>query len=285
MSLREEMAQKELEKKKRVIKVLYVFIIIGVLICPFNIIFGLAIVIPLGMIVIANSMAKDIKHESQDFNGKILNEMAPKILKEILPDAERFTTEGIAKEEYIISEFVESCDKYLSQDKIITPLVLDGNKVNEIELYDVSHEVTDGAEDAFYGIYARVSLPKDIRTKIKVSSEGKYADGNIFKYEMDNKAFEGVFDVMAMNKKTVVEVLTNDIMNFMLETYNKYGYRIEVNILRNTMHARVIGKPEIIQVSYGSEIDRIAVDNHYNIMKELNELMHRLYANIVKLEI
>ncbi|MBR6689606.1 MAG: DUF3137 domain-containing protein [Clostridia bacterium] len=285
MSIREEMARQEVEKKKRILKLLYAFIGIGVIICFFNILIGLLIVIPLVILIVAAQTAKDIKHESQDFYGKILNEMAPKILKEVLPDAERFPEEGITKEEYILSEFVESCDKYASRDKIITPLILDGNKVNEIELYDLSHEITDGADDKFYGIYAKISLPKDIRTKIKISSEGKYADGNIFKYEMDNKTFENVFDVMAMNKKTVVDILTDDIMNFMLEIYNKYNYRVEVNILRNMMHVRVIGKPEIIQASYGSEIDRIAVDNHYNIMKEVNELIHRFYANISKLEI
>lgn len=285
MSLREEMARKEQEKKKRIVKVLYIFIALGALVCFFNLIIGMAIVIPLVILVVAGQTAKDIKHETQDFNGKILNEIAPKILKEVLPEAERFPEEGIAKEEYILSEFVESCEQYNSQDKIITPMNLNGNKVEDIEIYDLSHEITDGANDSFYGIYARVRLPKDIRTKIKISSEGKYADGNIFKYEMDNKAFENVFDVMAMNKKTVVDVLTDDIMNYMLDVYNRYNYRVEVNILRNMMHVRVIGKPEIIQVSYGSEIDRIAVDNHYNIMKEVNELMHKLYTNIASLEI
>ena len=77
----------------------------------------------------------------------------------------------------------------------------------------------------------------------------------------------------------------NDIMDFMLEIYNKYNYRVEVNILRNMMYLRVVAKPEIIQASYGSEIDRIAVDNHYHIMDETTDLVHRLYANIVKVEI
>ncbi len=285
MSIREEMARQELEKKKKLLKLLYAFIAVGVVVCFFNLIIGMVIVIPLVILIVANQTAKDIEHESQDFNGKILNEMAPKILKEILPEAERYTDEGIAKEEYILSEFVDSCDKYNSQDKIVVPLNINEEKVNEIELYEVSHEITDGADDKFYGIYGKVVLPKDIRTKIKISSEGKYADGNIFKYEMNNKIFENVFDVMAMNKKTVVEVLTDDVMNFMLEIYDKYKYRVEVNILRNIMHVRVIGKPEIIQVSYGSEIDRIAVDNHYNIMKELTELMQKIYSNILKLEI
>lgn len=285
MSIREEMARQELEKKKRLVKLLYVFIAIGAVVCFFNLIIGMVIVIPLVILIVANQTAKDIEHESQDFNGKIINEMSPKILKEILPEAERYTAEGIAKEEYLLSEFVDSCDKYNSQDKIVLPLNVNGEKVNEIELYEVSHEITDGADDSFFGIYGKIALPKDIRTKIKISSEGKYADGNIFKYEMNNKVFENVFDVMAMNKKTVVEVLTDDIMNFMLEIYDKYKYRVEVNILRNVMYVRVVGKPKIIQVSYGSEIDRIAVDKHYNIMKEINELLHMLYSNIIKLEL
>ena len=56
-------------------------------------------------------------------------------------------------------------------------------------------------------------------------------------------------------------------------------------MVRNVMYVRVVGKPKIIQVSYGSEIDRIAVDKHYNIMKEINELLHMLYSNIIKLEL
>ena len=51
------------------------------------------------------------------------------------------------------------------------------------------------------------------------------------------------------------------------------------------MHVRVIGKPKVIQVNYDSEIDKMSVDKHYNIMKEVNELMHMFYSNISKLEI
>ena len=48
---------------------------------------------------------------------------------------------------------------------------------------------------------------------------------------------------------------------------------------------RVIGKSKIVQTFNGSDIDRIVVDNHYNIMKELVELVHMLYANVDKLEV
>ncbi|MBR6613776.1 MAG: DUF3137 domain-containing protein [Clostridia bacterium] len=285
MSLREEMARKEQERKEKIKKFLYFLIGVGIIISFFNIVVGMVIAIPLIIVLASISAAKDIKHEAQDFAGIIINELSPKIVKVVLPEAERFPEEGIEKEEYLLSEFVDSCDEFKSRDKMIVPLTINGEKVNEIELYDVTHEITEGAKDPFYGIFGRTTLTKDIRSKIKVSTEGKYAFGNVFKHEMDNKYFENVFDVMAMNKNLVGQILTDEVMNFMVEIYKKYNYIVEVSILKNKLNVRVIGKSKIVQTFNGSDIDRIVVDNHYNIMKELVELVHMLYANVDKLEI
>ena len=118
MSLRDEMVRKEKENKKKIRIFLYICILIGVVICFFNIIIGMLIVIPLILLIATVQTVTDINHEAQDFDGKIKHEISPKIIIAVIPDAERYIEEGISKEEYLASELTDFCEEFVSNDKI-----------------------------------------------------------------------------------------------------------------------------------------------------------------------
>lgn len=280
---------KELEKQKRkkkkkifFIVMIVIGIIIAILLHP-----ALGAVIALTPLVV-NAMidaGEDIAKGEEDLPKKLKEELIPKLIETVLPEAQYFPYEGIHEEEYKLAEFSGDVVDYKSSDRTMIMLQADKNLAFESEVSEIEfkHEIKD--KESFVYIVANTKLPKDIRSKIKIGREGAYKQGNIFKVNMSLKEFEESFDVMSPNKSLAQRVITEELMQEILNVYNTYGYILEINIIRDKLYIRVDSEKIIKNTKDGPIIDCIIMEKRYNMIKTLTSLIKDIYLVVYKTEI
>ena len=55
---------------------------------------------------------------------------------------------------------------------------------------------------------------------------------------MDSKEFEKYFDIYSENKIVAMQILTSDIMESLIEFYNKYQLEYEIVFRNNTIYLK-----------------------------------------------
>lgn len=266
--------------------VLLVFIVIGIVLAiTVNVVIGLIFGFFPWVINALLEVGKDISYVEEDLDGKVKQELAPKIIKIALPESEYLPYENISEEEYKQAEYVDEYNKYTSDEKIIIKERVDENinypiEFTSIQLIKNSKDIKD-----FAGMFGYMVLPKDIRSKLKVNKEGTYEKDCVFKADIDNNEFEKMFDVMALNKKITNKILTDEIIEKTINIYNRYGYNMDINIIRNKLYVRIESGSIIKETKDGRVIDRIVMEKRYNMIRELKDLMIEIAKTVEKLEI
>lgn len=261
-------AAEEKKKKKKLI-VIAIFVVIGIII-GIIVHFALGAIIALTPLVVHAMLdvGEDIGKEQVDLVKKIKEELAPKVIQMNLPNSEYLPYEGISEEVYKQAEYIENIGEYYSHDKI------NWNVENKnIEFAEINFNMNGDKKQKFIGMLGVVTLPRDIRTKIKINREGTYEKYYFFKANIENEEFESKFDVMSPNKNLAVKLLTEELANKILSLYNTYGYKLDINIIRNKLYVRIETGSIIINTNDGEEIDRNRLEKRYAMLKSTTELM------------
>lgn len=271
----------EEKKKKRKVIILIIFVIIGIIL-------GIFIHPTIGAIVgltplVVNAMldvGKDVSIKDVDLSKKIKEELTPKVVKQYLPDAEYLPYIGIKEEIYKQAEYIENINNYESDNKITYNLKTDDGKACNLEFAEVSFDINSDKKQRFVGILGIMPLNKDIRSKIKINRVGSYDKDYCFKVNVTNEEFENVFDVMSPNKKLASQLLTEEFLNKIMEFYNTYRYKVDINIIRNNLYIRVQSGSIIVDSKEGQEIDRNVMEKRYVMIQSLIQLMKNINDNI-----
>lgn len=178
---------------------------------------------------------------------------------------------GISASAYLQAEF-EGFDYYYSEDLIEG--ILDEKYATRMAEVKTEDESTD--EDGhttrttlFYGIFGQVECAKNLPGVIKIRSD-KGVFGKLFqskdKIEMDSSEFEKHFDVSGTNPIIVMQILTADIMEMLVEFKEKHKIKYELTIKHGMIYIRFhtggVFEPKL----FGKSLDYDTLKRYYDII-------------------
>ncbi|MBR5228120.1 MAG: DUF3137 domain-containing protein [Clostridia bacterium] len=217
------------------------------------------------------------------------NIMTP-IIHNVIPRSEYLFNEGLSREEYKRACW-ESFDIYNSEDKIITPLLLEDKTESKLIMSEV--HTKDRREDSdgdvsevtlFAGIAGYMELPKSINCYLKVRS-----NNFLFKtknnVEMDAREFEKAFDVETDDKIKAMQILTSDIMMDFVEFTKENKFMFEFYISNSTMYIRFhtgnLFEPEVFKVSMEYQY----LEKYVNILNSVKEITEHICNVIINTDL
>jgi len=122
-------------------------------------------------------------------------------------------------------------------------------------------------EEIFQGIFAQTRCGKNIGTYVKISKNKVKILKKSDTVEMDSREFEKYFDIYSENRVIAMQILTSDIMESLIEFYNKYKLDYEIVFRNNTVYMRFFTgemfEPEI----FANSMEKKLLFTYYFIFK------------------
>lgn len=195
---------------------------------------------------------------------------------------------GISSVVYRQGEF-ERYDRYYAEDLITGKL--DGKYNFQMSEVHTEEESTDSDGNTstytlFHGLFGLVECAKDIGTTFKIRSD-KGVLGKLFKgktkVEMDSQEFEKYFDVYGDNKIVVMQLLTSDVMNTMMDFIKQSRIKYEITIKSDEMYIRFHTGNMFEPKLFKSPLDYNMLKEYYdiikfvlNVTKEINKVIENM---------
>lgn len=195
------------------------------------------------LITMSSKISEDTKYEKCEeyrsaFKRIIIKHLVHGINKELNYNPDK----GINAEDYRIIETREF-NVYNSDD------LIQGNISNiSIELAGVVAEDSASYIDSknndikvFEGLFAKIEFPREFNTKIYIRSKIKYENKlKNYKVELDSKEYNKVFWTYSLDKDKVKvsQILTQDLIEVLLEFKNRTNINIDITIKNNCMYIR-----------------------------------------------
>lgn len=209
------------------------------------------------------------------YRGRFKKEIVETFIKEcdsnlsFIPDGRM--SPGI----YVQGEF-ERYDNYYSEDLIEGTL---DNKYHismaEVRTEDVSTD-SDGntsTSTIFHGIFGQIESSKEISGFIKIHSDKGFF-GKMFeqknKIEMDSSEFENNFDVYGTNPIVVMQILTSDIMEMLIEFKKRSKINYEMTIKGKEIYIRFHTGDVFEPKTFHKTLD-------YNMLKEYYDIIEFIF--------
>ena len=160
-------------------------------------------------------------------------------------------------------------------------------------LFDMSNVKVKTTNNEFNGIFTAIYLDKKLSSYTKINTENlerntTYTLGvtsQDLKYiETDNASFNKILHVYSNNKINAMEILSSDILDYLVEFYNKYNVNFQIVFNENKVYIRFF----INQLFEPSIIGNIFNKNNfalcYIIMDFLLKLTEKISTNMINYE-
>lgn len=191
---------------------------------------------------------------------------------------------------YAQGEF-ERYDNYYSEDLIDG--MLDGKYLVSMAEVKTEDESTDSEGNTttttiFHGIFGQIESSKDILGFIKIHSD-KGIFGKMFgqknRVEMDSSEFEKNFDVYGTNPIVVMQILTSDIMEMLIDFKENSKINYEITIKGKKIYIRFhtggVFEPKIFQKT----LDYNMLKRYYDIIEFIFRVARSINKVIEEAEI
>ena len=199
---------------------------------------------------------------------------------------------GISSFEYKKAGYKEHYDRYHSEDLIIAPLTVEGDVSTFMTIAEVHTEDEHTDEDGhtsyttvFHGLTSSFLLPRGLGKNIYIRSNGRVSGWNKNKVKMDMPEFEKIFDVESDDAILTMRVLTADVMAEMIDLYEKYKYRFEINILNDTIYMRLRTGPMFEPSVFKESMEYKQIEKYYLVLKALTSIASHIYDTANKIEV
>lgn len=245
--------------------------------------------------IIVSIMITSTKRNTKTSNYK--NNFKSKIIKSLLDsfgeNVEYYQKNGISSAVYDKGEF-ENYDLYFSKDLISG--TLKNNCKFSMAQASTSRQVKDNDgtvtyQDSFCGIISTVEIPKTFNTALYIKKDIK--DKNILirtfnssrfdniRVELDSQEFEKVFDVYCSNKIIALQLLTADIMQFLIDFYNEMHIDYEITIKNNQIYIRFMSG----KMFEAADLQKFSLDKNtiykYYKMLDFSFTLANLLSNLI----
>ena len=140
-------------------------------------------------------------------------------------------------------------------------------------------------EEIFHGIFAHTRCNKDIGTYIKISKNKFKILQKQDRVEMDSEEFEKYFDIYSGNKIIAMQLLTSDIMEFLIAFHTKYELNYEIVFRNNVIYMRFFTGAMFEPKIFGSSMDKQLLFVYFCIMKFIVEILKKINKTLQEIEI
>lgn len=218
--------------------------------------------------------------------------MYPDVISEFLKDINKnlmYKKSPFAKEEILYKEAKFdnlTINSFWGKDTI----QLKGYPNN---LFDISNVKVKTNKNEFNGIFSVIYFDKNISSYTKINTENlekntTYTLGitsQDLKYiETDNASFNKILHVYSNNKINAMEILSSDILDCLVEFYNKYNVNFQIVFNKNNVYIRLF----INQLFEPSIVGNIFNKNNFSlcylIMDFILKLTEKLSNNMANYE-
>ena len=214
------------------------------------------------------------------------------IIENVFEGATYDPHKGIDRREYTNAGYPDWIDRYTSEDLIVAPLNIPGEKTTIITFSEVHterrHEDKDGHTSystEFNGLAGSFLIPKDTNNKMYIRANGLFSKFTKRRVNMDMSEFEKIFDVESEDKILAMRILTSDVMTEMIDIYTKYKYRFEISIINDKVYMRLHTGAMFEPAIFKESIEYKQLEKYYSILKALTNVSEHIYDTILKLEL
>lgn len=126
------------------------------------------------------------------------------------------------------------CSTRETKIAIVDEFILKNIENKEISFAEVDFQTID--ESPLYkGLFSYIRLENNINSRVKITTKEVYKYETIKIVNLDSSEFEKIYDVYAEEPILAVRMLTSDIMELMVEFYNKHSIAFELNITNDML--------------------------------------------------
>lgn len=298
----EKQKENAFKERKRNVKMVIAFLVIfiicsGIIIKALNIQDGdMQEIIILYLILAAIFIALPLMRNSamEEYEDNFKNKIMKALMQSFNETLEYKPKDGISSTIYDEALF-ERHNVYKSTE-LITGTINENCKMNMAEVY-TRYDKEIGSrggitKTSFYGIFSKIETPKTFNTELYIrkdkksknfleKSESKLLKLDKLKAQLDSTEFEEIFDIYASDKIVAMQLLTTDIMEMMVEFYNKMNMYFEITIKENFLYIRFYSGNnfEIVPLNEFS-LDKKAIYENYRILYFVFELTNKLIKAI-----
>ncbi|MCL2859380.1 MAG: DUF3137 domain-containing protein [Oscillospiraceae bacterium] len=160
---------------------------------------------------------------------------------------------------------------------------IEENLTNDIiSIYNLRTEDTDKKVN-FEGIFAHFLSTKNIGTHIQILK--KLPVTPIKSIKMDNEEFNKRFDVFSENEIITMQLLTSDMMESLVDFYDKYYISYDLEIRNNAIYIRFFTGPMFEPKIFGSSMDKQLLFTYYCVLKFVLKVTQKINKTLQELEI
>lgn len=227
------------------------------------------------------------------------NEFKTKVIKALLNSFNEniayFPKYGISSNNYNEAEF-EKYSRYSSED--LMQGTLKNNCVFEMSEVLTEEQYSDSDGDTHYstlfcGIFAKIETPKPFNARLYLRKDRK--DKNIIsraftkklpfddlKVDLDSQEFEKYFDVYCTNKIIALQLLTADIMQFLIDFQDKMNMEYELTIKNNCIYIRFMSG-EMFETATVNKfsLDKDTLYKYYKML-DFSFTLSNKFINLIK---
>ena len=224
------------------------------------------------------------------YNEKYKEIVIEKMLKEFFDDVDYVPKKQMP--ENIYKSVFESYYDYYMSDDYMDALIDNKYKISMADIYTASreeYEDINGFKEfrtmtIFSGIFAKINLGKSIKNKIEIIQN--FGINGRTKVNMDSREFESFFDVYATDNIVAMQILTHEIMDFLVSFKKILNESYDVIIDNDCMYIRLhIGKMFESKLNSKELIDKQSTEKYYNIIDFIYVLSKELIEVIEETEI
>jgi len=217
------------------------------------------------------------------FKQKILTPLMNNVFDDCVYEPDR----GWSIYEYKKFEYQDRIDRYSSEDMITATIKGANGSENTIQFAEVYIDKQISRKEycpEFYGLAGKMTLKKDISTKIYIKSNCSEGDKNN-EFKMDMSEFERIFDVITEDKILALRILTADVMTEMIELYRKFKCGFEINIINNTVYMRLFTGLMFEPNAFMNPLYYSQIEKYYVSLKAMMNISTYIYNTINEIEL
>jgi len=160
------------------------------------------------------------------------------------------------------------------------------NNDTPIKMYNLRTEHIDeygNPCNVFQGIFTYFLSTKDIGTHIQILKKLPVTPNKSIK--MDNEEFNKRFDVFSENEIITMQLLTSDMMEQLVDFYDKYYISYDIEIRNNVVYMRFFTGPMFEPKIFGNSMDKQLLFTYYCVLKFILEVTQKINKTLQDLEI
>lgn len=201
---------------------------------------------------------------------------------EYMPTSSEF---DFMKEQYKYANFDNSMSKGAELNDYIEGTLSDDTFVKMVNLQMAKRRGNDDKIELNEGIFAYVDCDKDIGIDIKISINQFEISKQYNKVEMDSTEFEKCFDIYSENKILAMRLLTSDVMQTLVDFYNKYNIDYEIVIRYNRIYMRFFTGSMFEPKLFGDSVNKAHLGKCFCIFKFIQDITKEINKALQQIEI